>query len=917
MSRALALVDSAESRKSESPLHALSFPLLETKLHVPKAPSGLVERRRLLELIREGAARRLTVIVAPAGFGKTTLASAWLAHEGQSRSAAWVSLDPTENDPVLFWAYVITTLQRVGACVGNNPMALLHSGQAPMDSVLTALINDVTAADRDVTLVLDDYHVIEAPPVHAGLTFLLDHLPPRMHVVITTRVDPPLALARLRARGELVELRAPDLRFTADEVTRFLNEAMSLRLSSSDAARLEQRTEGWITGLKLAALSLQRREDMRGFVDAFSGDNRYIADYLVDEVLRSEPEHVARFLLDTAILDRLSGPLCDATTGENGSQALLEDLERRSLFIVALDDTRTWFRYHQLFADVLRKQALRRDGAGVRAAHGRASAWHATHGARTDAVQHALAAEDFPRAAQLLEQAWPEKDRSYESRRWLDRVRALPQDLVRARPVLSMGYAWALMNSGELEAAEPRLRDVEGWLETHDDARLRTEAASARVYLTQSLGDVPGTLEHARRALELVPAHDIGQRATATALLALAHWGRGELDAAHGTFGDALGLMRQSGHDLDVIRGIFVLGDIRAAQGRLRAAAETYRDGLRQAAEGTFSAVPETDELHLGLSEVHREMNDLDVAVAELETLSRKAAGTAHKGNRLRWCTAMAWVHAAQGDFDAALQLLSEAELHERRDPLPRARPIPAMKARMLLVQGRAEDAAAWVPGAKVSPRDDLSYVREYEHITLARILVVTDANAALALLERLQVAAQTGGRLGSVIEILVLQSLAQQGTGNVRGAMDVLGEALALAAPEGFMRVFLDEGTRIRDLLRTAVTRGLAGEYARTMLAAFELPKHVATSPRVPGAPASVSAAASSAASAAPGQTLTTRELEILRLIAAGLRNQEIADHLDISAATVKRHIANAYGKLGVGHRTEALARAKELNLL
>jgi LuxR family maltose regulon positive regulatory protein len=916
MSRALALVDSAESRKSESTFHALSFPLLETKLHVPKAPSGLVERQRLLELVRQGAARRLTVIVAPAGFGKTTLASAWLAHNGPSRAAAWVSLDPTENDPVLFWAYVITALQRVGACVGNHPMALLQSGQAPVDAVITALLNDVTAADGDVTLVLDDYHVIEAPAVHAGLTFLIDHLPRRMHVIITTRVDPPLALPRLRARGELVELRATDLRFTVDEAMRFLNDAMSLQLSTSDAARLEQRTEGWITGLKLAALSLQRSDDMRGFVDAFSGDHRYIADYLVDEVLRWEPEHVARFLLDTAILDRLSGPLCDATTGENGSQALLEDLERRSLFIVALDDNRTWFRYHHLFADVLRKRALQRDAAGVRAAHGRASAWHATHGARTDAVHHALAAEDFPRAAQLLEQEWPEKDRSYESRRWLDRVRMLPDDLVRARPMLSMGYAWALMNSGELEAAEPRLRDVEGWLETHDDARLRTEAASARVYLTQSLGDVPGTLEHARRALELVPAQDIAQRATGTALLALAHWGRGELEAAHLTFSGALGLMRQSGHDLDVIRGIFVLGDIRVAQGRLRTATETYRDGLRQAAEGTFSAPPETDELHLGLSEVYREWNDLGAAVAEIEALSQKSASTAHKGNRLRWCTAKAWVRAAQGDFDGAIQLLNEAELHERRDPLPRARPIPAMRARVRLAQGRADDAAAWVVSAKVSPRDDLSYVREYEHITLARILVVTDASAALALLERLQVAAQTGGRIGSVIEVLVLQSLAQHALGNVRAALDATGQALALAEPEGFLRVFLDEGTRMRDLLRTAVTRGLAGQYARAVLAAFEAPKPVTTSPHTPSALApSVSATAASAV--APGQALTTRELEIVRLIAAGLRNQEIADHLDISAATVKRHIANAYGKLGAGHRTEALARAKELNLL
>jgi LuxR family maltose regulon positive regulatory protein len=549
-----------------------------------------------------------------------------------------------------------------------------------------------------------------------------------------------------------------------------------------------------------------------------------------------------------------------------------------------------------------------------------------------------MGADDLERAAGLLEQGWPEKDRSYESRKWLDQVKTLPDSVIRARPVLSMGYAWALLNSGELEAAEPRLRDVEQWLQSiakssersesesspppmavNDRERFRTlpaEVAAARVYLTQSLGDIPGTLEHAQRALDLIPAGDDAGRATGTALVALAQWGRGDLDAAHRTFSDALAIMQKCGHALDAIRGIFVLGDIRVAQGRLRDAERIYEQGLQLAADEAHSATPETDELHLGLAELHREWNEIEGAVGFLDAITRPAVQTAHAGNKLRWCTAMAAVRVAQGDLNGAFELLEEGERHERRDPLPRARPIPAMKARIRIAQGKLDDVTAWAAAAKLSVDDDLSYLREFEHMTLAQMLIARRGSAggersvhdAEQLLERLRTAAQTGGRIGSVIEIVVLQSLAQQALGHTRGALDLLAQALALAEPEGFLRVFIDHGTPMRDLLRHAIARGLAGESARRVLAGFDAPP-----PRQPAPPAGrVTADASGAA-----QALTTRELEVLRLIAAGLRNQEIADHLSISAATVKRHIANAYGKLGAGHRTEALVRASALNLL
>ena len=919
MSRALALVESSgEPRKFERA--SASGSLLETKLYAPRARSDLVPRPRLTEALRLGAEQKLTVVIAPAGFGKTTLLAGWLGEQGEA--TAWVSLDANDNEPALFWKYFVRALQGIHSDIGWRALALLESPQPPaMESVLTTLINEIDAIDVHFTVVLDDYHVIDAPAIHDALTFLLDHLPRRMHLVVASRAEPPLPLARMRVRGELTELRATNLRFTLDESSAFLTQVMDLELSPAETATLEQRTEGWIAGLKLAALSMKARGNVPGFVESFSGDNRYVADYLVEEVLKSEPDHVRRFLLGTAILDRLNGALCDAVTGETGSQALLEGLERRNLFIVALDDRGEWYRYHHLFADVLQRQSETKDPQAARSFHKRASVWYQQHASPTAAVRHALAAEDVERAAELLEETWPEKNRSYESAQWLARVKTLPETVVRKRPVLCMGYAWALLNSGELEAAEPRLRCAEEWLqksessnEVSDEPRFRSlsaELAAARVYLAQALGDTPGSLEHATRALELIPEGDDAARATGLALLALARWGRGDLDGGYRTFADALATMRKVGHDLDAVRGTFVLGDIRVAQGRLRESVSIYEKGLELARDAAHAGLAETDELHLGLSEVYREWNDLPSAMTHLDTIARSAARSAYSGNKLRWCTAMARVHEARGELDSALEMLHQAEANERRDPLPRLRPIPALRARVHLAHGNLSDALDWARKTRLSADDDLSYVREFEHVTFARVLIVRhgtrdgerSTDDAVRLLERLATAAEAGGRIGSLIEVLALHALAQHAIGNLRPALDSLTRALGLAEPEGYLRVFLDEGSRMRELLRHATTRGLAGEYTRRVLAAFDAPKP-------PVAPPADDAAGML-------QPLTTREREILRLIAAGLRNQEIADHLSISAATVKRHIANAYAKLGAGHRTEALARAAELKLL
>jgi LuxR family maltose regulon positive regulatory protein len=531
-------------------------------------------------------------------------------------------------------------------------------------------------------------------------------------------------------------------------------------------------------------------------------------------------------------------------------------------------------------------------------------------------------------------------DKSYQSAWWLERVKALPDALVRARPVLSMSYAWGLLNGGELEAGEVRMRDLERWLEARtttgestraaaemvvvDEERLRSlpaELARARVYLAQSLGSTSASVEEARRSLDLIPEGDDHARAMGIALLALALWANGDLDAAHRTFSEALATMRRAGLILDVIRGIFVLGDLRVAQGRLQDAKRTYQQGLDLAAEQPDPSVPETDELYLGLGELHREWGDLEAAERLLLPLTEAPALTEQRGNTQRLCIVMARIGEARWDLDGALELLDEAEGIHIRDPLPRVRPVAAMKARVWVLQGRLDDAMGWVRARGLSVTEELSFVREFEHITLTRVLIARHGTEgarsvrdAVELLERITTAARAGGRTGSVIEAQVLLAVAHQTLVDARGALAPLERALTLAEPEGYVRVFVDEGVRMRDLLRQAAARGIGGEYVRRLLAAFDAPAQPAAAS---AAQAARAAASPRSASAGLAQPLTARELEILRLIAAGLRNQEIARQLFISQATVKRHIANAYLKLGVGHRTEALVRAKEMKLL
>jgi LuxR family transcriptional regulator, maltose regulon positive regulatory protein len=676
---------------------------------------------------------------------------------------------------------------------------------------------------------------------------------------------------------------------------------------------------------------MQGRADIAGFIRAFAGDDRYIVDYLVEEVLQRQPEWVRRFLLQTSILDRMCGPLCDAVTDQDDARGVLEALERANLFVVPLDDKRQWYRYHHLFRDVLQARLMGEQPDRLPDLHRRASEWCEQNGLPADAIRHALAAEDFERAAGLVELAWSAMHRSYQDATWLGWVKALPDELVRARPVLSVGYAWALLSAGDLEAGEGRLRDAERWLEPTarvseradtpavemavvDDQEfqfLPATIAAARAFHAGALGDVPDAVKHARRALELSSEAGSFERGRAASILGLANWASGELEAAHRTFAEGLTTIRmadQHQHFL-TISAAHVLAAIRVAQGRLREAARTHEQALHFAA-GQGGPMPlATALLRAGLSEIYREWDELDAATQHLQK-SEAELGEHAVLREPRWLVARARLQEARGDLDGALALLDEAERLNQRNPVPDVRPLAALKARVWVAQGKLADALAWARARGLTVDDDLSYLREFEHVTLARVLIACSKrdrddrsiHQAMRLLERLLEAAQAGERAGSVIEILLLQALVHQAQGNMPAALVPLKRALTLAEPEGYVRIFVDEGEAMRDLLRHAAARGFATSYTQRLLSAF-------TEPARP-----ISALAESVDLAEP---LTVREVEILRLIAAGMRNQEIADQLFISLPTVKRHVANAYGKLGVGHRTEAIARANALNLL
>lgn len=934
-------------------------PILATKLYTPRPRSTLVPRPHLIKRLNEalhqnqGFERKLTLVSAPAGFGKTTLISEWIAKRAEfpEQSVAWLSLDVGDNDPNRFLAYLVAALQTIpilskGAPIGQGVLTLLHAPQRPpIDPILTTLLNEIAAIRDEIILVLDDYHVLDSTEINGAIAFLLEYLPPQMHLVIITREDPPLPLARDRARGQMTELRAIDLRFTPAEVAQFLNEIMGLSLSSQNIAALENRTEGWIAGLQMAALALQGTLSTQGcaatadFIQTFSGGHRFILDYLLEEVLQRQPERVRSFLLQTAILERLSGPLCNAVTGQDDGREMLERLERGNLFVLPLDDQRQWYRYHHLFAEALRERLLAAQPDSVDDLHRRASQWYDQNDFQPDTIHHSLAANDFGRAADLIELAWYSLRASFFHQPiFLSWVTALPDNLVRTRPILCIGYAWELLGIGELHAAAQQLTYAEEQLalaSAHDDENialtekeqlrsLQSSLANARAFHAQAVGNVSASVTHAQRALDLLPKTDHIGRGVATALYGFTFLYNGDLEKAYRYLAESMAF-HMTGNIHLAISTTFLLADIRVTQGRLLDAIAVYEHSLKIALAQDNAIIQGTADLYLGLSDLSCERGDMVTANRYLTQSKVLAERAALPDWPSRCSLVQSRLAEIEGDLDEALELLDEAQRLYYPSPIPDIRPIAAQKIRLFLKQGRLNAALAWMREQNISVQDNLSYLREFEHITLARVLIAqygqtgnrSTLQTVSSFLEQLQMSAETGERQGNVIKILLLRALVQEIQSNVPAALVTLQEALTLAEPEGYIRCFVDEGDLVSELLKemktalsgggeklnlTRVERERLNLYIVKLLAAFR---------------AQQDALASLTKQSSLMEPLTPREREVLVLLVAGRSNPEIADQLVISITTVKTHVKNIFGKLQVTSRFQAIARAKELNLL
>jgi LuxR family maltose regulon positive regulatory protein len=905
-----------------------STPLLTTKLYIPPTRAQLISRPRLIERLAEGLTRPLTLISAPAGSGKTTLIGEWRTSEaGHGFPLAWLSLDAEDNDPARFLTYLIAAWQTLHSTLGESALALLHSTPpAPPHSILASLINDLAGMPAPFAAVLDDYHCVVAPPIHDALAFLLDHLPPQMHLIIATRADPPLPLARLRARDHLTEIRAADLRFTPDEAAAFFSRVMRLNLSAGDSAALAQHTEGWIAGLQLAALSLQGSADVSGFIAAFTGSQRYIVDYLIEEVLERQPELTQSFLLLTSILERMTGPLCDALTGRADGLPMLHRLEQANLFVTVLDHERHWYRYHPLFAEVLRSRLRQTHPERLAELHRRAADWHEQNGTVSEAIGHALSGQDQDHAARLIEQnAMPLLMRGevITLLGWIKAVEALLPD----RPWLAIYQAWVLTLTGQLDRVESVLLQAERWTPSDDESgevrEMLGHIAAIRAYLASQQGDARGTIDLARQALEYLPENETAVRSVVAFTLGGACWLSGDVADASRAFAEAGRLGKAAGNVHVAVPAICSRAELLIVQGQLQRAAAAYREALHIASTADGRPLPVAARAHVGLSQLLYEWGDLEAALQMTQQGIELGRLWGNVENRLAGHVTLARIKQAQGDLDSAQAALSEAEQlvgAQRLFPLAGSW-VEACRARLWLAQGNLPAAVGWAQASKATFNAEPSFAHEPANLAFARVLQAQGAHAeALTWLERLLHTAEATGRWGRAIEILVLQALSLQAEGDAPLALTAVQRALSLAQPEGYVRLFLDEGTTMRLLISDfrfwiekhggarSEKPGLLLKYVDRLLAAF---------PQAESQTEAFQIATPKSQIQNLVEPLSERELEVLRLVAAGKSNQEIARELVLAVGTVKKHVSNISGKLNAQNRTQCVARARELNLL
>ena len=883
----------------------MAVSILATKLYIPSARSKLVARPHLIARLNKGLDRpsSVSLISAPAGFGKTTLVGEWVA--GCNQPVAWLSLDEGDRDPARFLMYLVAALQTIRADLGDGIRELLQSPQPPpIESILTDLLNQISTLPQNFLLVLDDYHVIDSTAIDHALAFLLDHQPLQMHLVIATREDPDLPLARLRAKGQLTELRAADLRFTPSEAAEFLNQVMGLKLSFGNIAALETRTEGWIAGLQLAALSMQGYQDTASFIESFTGSHRFVMDYLVEEVLHQQPERVQTFLLRTSILNRLCGALCDAVLLDpsTSGQETLEYLERANLFMIPLDSERRWYRYHHLFADLLRQRLHQSIGpeSALNELHIRASQWYEENGFALEAFQHAAAAKDIERAERLLDGKGIPLHLSGGVTPIIEWLESLPVEVLHARPWLWWRHAAMLLINGQtigvgekIQAAETGLANILQGAEPDDKTRnLIGLIAMASATLALTRYDVPAMLTQSRRALEYLSPDSLFQRANANWTLGYAYVLQGERALARQAFMESVTLSEGAGAMFPLILATIGVGYVQELDNELYLAAETYRRVLGWAGDHPQQII---GEAHLGLARILYEWNNLDAA----EGHTHKSINLARQYESIidRYVISevfLAHLKLAQGDIEGSAGILAKAEQSVRQHNfVHRAPEVAAAQVLMLLRQGNLAAAADVVEAHKLP-------------IGQARVhLAQGNPSAALMVLEAYRQQVEAMGWKDELLKTRVLEAVALDVHSDKEKALRVLGEALALAEPNGFIRVFLDEGAAMLRLLSEAAARGMMPSYTGKLLAAFEAETQKTAGPSLP------------AAGQPLVEPLSSREMEVLHLIAQGLSNDEIGKRLFLALDTVKGHNRRIFDKLQVQRRTEAVARARELGLL
>ncbi len=904
----------------------MSTPLLKTKLYIPPIRPELVPRPRLVERLDEGLrlGRKLTLVSATAGFGKTTLVSEWLHHLG--RPAAWLSLDKDDDEPTRFLTYLVAAQQQVDPNIGQAVQRQLGAPQLPpVQSLVTELINDLAATPTPFVLVLDDYQTIQNEWIHEAMEFLVERQPPTLHLMLISRVDPPLPLARFRARGQMTEIRVRDLRFTAQEAAQFLNRTMGFDLSAQALATLERRTEDWIAGLQMAALSLRQQQDPDRFVATFAGDDRYIADFLLEEVLRSQPDSVQAFLLRTSILDRLSAPPCDAVVGRDDSAEILRYLERSNLFLTALDNQRQWYRYHQLFADLLR-QRLEVSAAPeeIGLLHRRASRWYEENEFLVQAVEHARIIHDYDHIIRLIEKRGRLMLGLVPHTTLIRWWSLIPPNLARLYPKLCMLFAWAHLATQHPAQAEECVRAVEEALgvgmevlftEENEvnslDPGLRAalvEVAIVRMGLAIDHLDAPQALSLHQRILPYLEEKDLPYlvnqpqdlRPAILYITALAHKLSGEFDKAETTFSETATSSHEQGNMHLFALAWGHLAEVQSVQGKLREAAQSCHRGLEQLRELIGPRHPVSGFLRTMLGNILYEQNDQEAALRHLEEGIGLAKPQGDLDALMPGLTGLARLRAAEGDWDGAFEALDDLAAFAPRQPEAVIPLVESSRARLWAARGEVDKATTWAQNVRLDS-DAPSTYREAQQIILAQVLLAQEEHdEAVALIARLLPEVELEKRWGRVIELLAYQALDLEAQGQSAQAVTALARALALAEPEGYVRTFVDQGESMAVLLRKAASQGIAPEYVRKVLAAFPstpASPHPTTQPLI--------------------EPLSDRELQVLRLVVAGLSNREIAEQLVITVGTTKWHINNIYGKLAVSHRGQAIARARELGLV